>query len=237
MRTHTLLLSLGVSTILLVGSSCSNADEDCFSDRDCFCERGATAFCEGASEDTAGTCRCDSSGTGGTGGTAGMGGTAGSGGTAGTGGTAGSGGTGGSNGCAFTSSELGTGWSGSPGPSCSETTVSAGDVITCSVGVTGAEDVAMALVDPMDFNSAGSGFVVLTGDGLAEVQFDTLAAPPGEYVLFVDMAPDSNFLGTYVALEPNDSGNYIWFDVIDNLFSEPGNDLTCPVIIVTVEEP
>lgn len=230
MHIHTLGFPLLVSAVVLLCAGCpggSEAGGECLIDEDCSCPEGQTGDCEGGDVITAtpGTCRCIPDGTGGTGG---MGGTAGS---------AGTGGTAGSTGCAFTSTELNVGWSGSPGPSCSASTVSAGAIITCSVGVTGAEDVTMALVDQVGSNSLGTGFVQLTEDGLAEVEFDTVAAPSAEYFLFIDMAPDSAALGTYVALEPNDGGNFTWFDVIDNVFSEPGNDLTCPAVTVTVEDP
>jgi hypothetical protein len=227
MRIDTLRFPLLVSTVVLVCAGCpggSDVGEDCFIDEDCSCPEGETGDCEGADVTTAtsGSCRCIPDGMGGNGGM---------------GGSTGAGGAAGSSGCAFTSTELDVGWSGSPGPSCSASTISAGALITCSVGVTGAEDVTMKLVDPVGVNTAGSGFVGLPEDGLAEVEFDTVAAPPGEYFLFIDMAPDSDALATYVALEPNDGGNYTWFNVTDNVFSEPGNDLTCPAVTVTIEEP
>lgn len=144
---------------------------------------------------------------------------------------------GGSEGCEFAGTEYDAGWSGSPGPSCSASTIAPGDPLTCSVGVFGIEDITMVLVDTDDFNTAGSGFLELTADGLAEIEIDTQFAVSGVYSLFLDMAPDADNLTNYISVGPGLNGNYAYAEVVNNEFPDDVVHLNCSQVRVTVEAP
>lgn len=165
-------------------------------------------------------------GTGGAdGGTGGTGGTGGSGGTGGTGG-------GGSDACDF-SSELGVGWSAPP--SCDKQTITAGESLTCTQTVIGAQEAGAVLVNRESFFTGGGGYVdAISSDGPIAISIDTQFAEVGDYVVVFDMSSDST--GTdYVSLAFGDTGDdYQLVEFIgenQQLSTLPG----CTLITVTIE--
>lgn len=127
-----------------------------------------------------------------------------------------------SDGCAFVGPVHGAGWGGPP--SCSKTTFTPGEIVTCSVNVVKTADLFVQLLDPNSFDWVGSGDALgLTADGPVSVTLDTAGAVPGTtYVFDYDATPSSASDGVLFVTSET-TNNYFFRE-----YRGPGLDSTAP---------